>query len=323
MKHTIKITIILLSIFFLSQYIGLAVVNQYIDHDQTKITGETTFSNLPLGERPVMDQNTSYILVIAAVLIGTALLFGIIKLGAMRLWKAWFALALFITLTTSFAAFTTTFIAISLAIIFTSWRIFKNNPIIHNATEPLIYAGIAAIFVPIFNLFSISILLILIAIYDAYAVWKSKHMIVLAKAQKKAGIFAGLQIPHQWSLKKSTTDNKVISTSKQTTTSKQATTSKSKVPKFKEAKDIKKKGKVIKAHSAILGGGDIAFPLLFAGVLLKDYSMTAALILPIFATAALSILFYYSEKRKFYPAMPFIGAGCFVGLGFLSLVGLI
>ena len=315
MKHNIKITIILISIFLISQYIGLAVVNQYIDQEQTAITGETSFGNLPLGERPELNQNTSFVLVIFAVLIGTALLFGIIKFGAMKLWKAWFALALFMTLTTSFAAFTTTTIAISLAILFTAWRIFKNNPIIHNATEPLIYAGIAAIFVPVFNLFSISILLILIAIYDAYAVWKSKHMIVLAKAQKSAGIFAGLQIPHQWSFKSKT---KSISASK-----KSSKLSKSKAAKFHESTSSKTKSKVVKVQSAILGGGDIAFPLLFAGVLLKDYSMTAALIIPIFATAALSILFYYSKKGKFYPAMPFISAGCFVGLGFLWLVGLV
>ena len=314
MKHNLKIVIILLSIFFLSQYIGLAVVNQYIDSEQTAITGETSFTNLPLGERPEMNQDTSYILVIFAVLIGTALLFGIIKLGAMRLWKAWFALALFMTLTTSFAAFTPTVIAISLAIIFTAWRIFKNNPIIHNATEPLIYAGIAAIFVPIFNLKSISILLILIAIYDAYAVWKSKHMIVLAKAQKNAGIFAGLQIPHQWGVSKLIEKNQKKSAKK--STSKKS----SEAPKFQESKG---KHKVHKVQSAILGGGDIAFPLLFAGVLLKDYSVTAALILPIFATAALTILFYYSKKGKFYPAMPFIAAGCFVGLGFLWLIGLL
>ncbi|MBT4446697.1 hypothetical protein HOC96_05585, partial [archaeon] len=99
--------------------------------------------------------------------------------------------------------------------------------------------------------------------------------------------------------------------------------SKSKAAKFHESTSSKTKSKVVKVQSAILGGGDIAFPLLFAGVLLKDYSMTAALIIPIFATAALSILFYYSKKGKFYPAMPFISAGCFVGLGFLWLVGLV
>jgi presenilin-like A22 family membrane protease len=38
------------------------------------------------------------------------------------------------------------------------------------------------------------------------------------------------------------------------------------------------------------------------------------------ATLGLASLFYYSEKGKFYPAMPFITAGCFVALGFYYLV---
>ncbi len=308
MKHGIKITIILLSIFFISQYVGLAVVNQYIDYETTAVTGETSFSELPIGERPDFEANTAYIPVIIAVLIGTALLFGIIKFGAMRLWKLWFGIALLITITTSIGAFTTSIVAFTIAAILTAWRIFKNNPIIHNGTEPLVYAGIAAIFVPLFNLWSISILLVLIALYDAYAVWKSKHMIVLAKAQKNAGIFAGLQIPHRLNWKQKTQTKKA---------KKAKTKNKS---HFTNKTTTKRK---VKVQHAILGGGDIAFPLLFAGVLLKDYSIVPALILPIFATAALALLFYYSKKGKFYPAMPFIGAGCFIGLGFLWLIGLL
>tara|TARA_Y100000310_G_scaffold345611_2_gene467297 strand:- start:986 stop:1948 length:963 start_codon:yes stop_codon:yes gene_type:complete len=320
MKHSYKITIILLAIFFISQYIGLAVVNQYIDNQETIITDDgstittTNFSDLPLGERPEFNPQTAYIPILIAVLIGTALLLGIIKFGAMRLWKLWFVLALFVTFTTSIAAFTTTLVAIIVGLALTVWRIFKNNPIIHNATEPLVYAGIAAIFVPMFNLWSMSILLILISLYDAYAVWQSKHMVKLAVAQKDAGIFAGLQIPHQWKQKESK-----LKSSKHNDSNKQVS-KKASVTSFKHKK---LKSKKIKNRSAILGGGDIAFPLLLAGVLLKDFSLTAALILPIFTTVSLAILFYYSKKGKFYPAMPFISAGCFVGLGFLWLVRLL
>ncbi len=314
MKHSIKITIILLTIFFISQYIGLAVVNQYIDHETTQITGTTSFENLPLGERPEFEAQTAYIPILIAVLIGTAIIFGIIKFGAMRLWKLWFSLALFMTFTTSIAAFTNTTIAIIAAIILTAWRIFKNNPIIHNATEPLVYAGIAAIFVPVINLWSMSVLLILISLYDAYAVWQSKHMVKLAMAQKDAGIFAGLEIPHTWIWKKSKPELNSDKTETNHHKSKDITSTNT---------NNTLKHKKTQKHSAILGGGDIAFPLLLAGVLLKDFSLTAALILPIFATGSLAVLFYYSKKGKFYPAMPFISAGCFIGLGFLWIVGLL
>ena len=75
-------------------------------------------------------------------------------------------------------------------------KIFKPNFWIQNLTELFIYGGLAAIFVPFFNIWSVSILLILIALYDAYAVWKSKHMITLAKSQMEAKVFSGLLIPY-------------------------------------------------------------------------------------------------------------------------------
>ncbi len=45
------------------------------------------------------------------------------------------------------------------------------------------YTGIAILFVPILNVFWMIILLIVISIYDAYAVWKSKHMVKMANFQ--------------------------------------------------------------------------------------------------------------------------------------------
>ena len=303
MKHDFKIILILLSLFFVSQYIGLFVVDSYMGVSET---GEVEYSDLPLGERPQIEENSSFLYLLVAVLIGTLLLLGIIKLGAFNLWRLWFFLALFIALSTSFFAFSfiDTVAAMTLAFAFAIWRIYRPNVFVHNGTEPFVYAGIAAIFVSILNLFSVSILLILIAIYDAYAVWYSKHMIVLAKAQGKAGVFAGLLIPSSLKkVKKSSTLGKV-----------------SKVSKKAKVKKVKTKAK---RGAALLGGGDIIFPLLFASVLLRDFSLVGALIMPVFCVIGLGLLFYFSKKGKFYPAMPFISAACFVGLGFIWLIGLV
>ena len=38
------------------------------------------------------------------------------------------------------------------------------------------------------------------------------------------------------------------------------------------------------------------------------------------STLALAYLFYTAEKDKFYPAMPFISVGCFIGLGIVMLI---
>src|SRR3989338_8407762 len=67
-----------------------------------------------------------------------------------------------------------------------------------------------------------------------------------------------------------------------------------------------------KNNIAVLGGGDLGFPLLFAGILLKDYGFKS-IIVSVTAAIALAILLYKSEKKKYYPAMPFLTAGCLVG----------
>lgn len=64
--------------------------------------------------------------------------------------------------------------------------------------------------------------------------------------------------------------------------------------------------------SAILGGGDMGFPLLFAGVIFKTYGWVA-LISVLTSAVALAYLLIKSEKNKYYPAMPFITVGCLIG----------
>jgi hypothetical protein len=72
---------------------------------------------------------------------------------------------------------------------------------------------------------------------------------------------------------------------------------------------------------AILGGGDIAFPLIFASAVMKETaSIYMAMIIVLFATIALTILFFISKPNKFYPAMPYIGTGCLVGLAIVIAI---
>jgi len=196
-----------------------------------------------------------------------------------------------LALTFAFGAFLPGVIAFILAVLLAAYKIFRPNIYIHNLTEMFIYGGIAAIFVPVLNVASAAVLLILISIYDAYAVWKSKHMIKLAKFQTQSKVFAGLFIPY---MKKTKT-------------------------KPKAAKIVKQK----KIKTAILGGGDIAFPLLFAGAVLKTTPFLTTLIIPVAVTTSLLFLFLKSEKGKFYPAMPFLSVGCFVGYGIIALINLL
>jgi len=292
MKHTLKITLILVFIFFVPQVIGLSIINRYINHQTTVETGKVTFEVLPYNlERPQLEESTSYIWIFAAIVIGTLLMLLLVKFKKTSLWKLWFFLSVFFTLAIAFSAFINHTLAAIFAFILALMKIYKPTIIISNLTEIFIYGGLAAIFVPVINIFAALMLLILISVYDIIAVNHTKHMIKLAKFQLKSNIFAGLFIPYgKMDGKISKKDNGV--------------------------KEKKEEGK-----TAVLGGGDIGFPLIFAGVVMKDLMLNnieilgflKTLIIPIFVSLALLYLLVKSKKDKFYPAMPYLTAGCIIG----------
>ncbi|HLC74449.1 MAG TPA: presenilin family intramembrane aspartyl protease [Candidatus Nanoarchaeia archaeon] len=293
MKHNLKITLLLVSIFFLAQLIGLLIIQNYIDVQKSAETGQTAFEQLPLGiERPPVTADYSFIYITIAVLIGTVLLLLMMKFQLQLLWKVWYAFAITIALTIALNAFIPTTAAVIVSIAIAAWKVLRPNPIIHNLSELFIYGGLAVIFVPIMNIFSATMLLLLISIYDMYAVWKSKHMITLAKFQSKANIFAGFYVPY--SLK---------------------TAHMPKAPKATKTDDAK----ADKIKSAVLGGGDIAFPLLFTGTVFTQLGFIPTIIIPITTALALLALLIKGKKNTFYPAMPFLTIGCLVGYGIILL----
>ena len=106
MKHNVKITLLLVAVFLLAQMIGLFVIRNYIDIEQTQQTGQVTFEELPLGiERPQVEENYSFIYIMSAVIVGTALLLLLIYFKFYRIWKIWYGFAIFVALTIAFAAF--------------------------------------------------------------------------------------------------------------------------------------------------------------------------------------------------------------------------
>lgn len=75
-------------------------------------------------------------------------------------------------------------------------------------------------------------------------------------------------------------------------------------------------GLKIEADGAVaaLGGGDVVFPLLLAGVMLRDYSALSAIMVAYGSLIGLIILILVGDENKAYPAMPFITAGSCIGL---------
>lgn len=315
MEHNVKITIILLAMFVVTQLIGIFVVDFY---SPTKIVaGEITNVSapaLPFGlETPELKEkeefNYAFVSVIIAFMIAIFLLLLLSKLNAEFFLRLWFFLVIVISLVISFnVVFSLTglsseinllqynlpiswILALVVALPLAYIKIYKRNFFVHNFTELLIYPGIAAVFVPILNIYTIILLLILISVYDAWAVWHSGIMQKMAKYQiNQLNIFSGFFVPY--------VSKKV----------------KMQMMKLKESSNKKLKEKKIKVNVAILGGGDVVFPIITAGVVLKTLGLLPALLVIIGAVLGLSYLFFFAEKRKFYPAMPFITAGIFLGI---------
>ena len=337
MKHTLRITLFLLALFVLAQFLGLFLLQKEAKVTTiTDINGTHTnvaFDDTSVGPRPETTGSGSLIYVSIAVFIGTILVLIIVRFGQVKIWKIWFLLAVWMALSVSIGAITKLHFfydydfAIVLGLIFALWKIFRPNIIVHNLTEVLMYSGIALILVPIFDLFWAGMLLIVFSLYDMYAVWKSEHMIKMAQFQTKSKMFAGIMINY-------TTDE--TSASKISTTSSNNTLSNNKVSDNKTSKlnsskskssKITINGKPLKkvassSKNAILGGGDIAFPLIFIGSFMisliangmsKSSAFLESSIIVVTTTIALGLLFLFAKKGEFYPAMPFISAGCLVG----------
>ncbi|MCK5026337.1 MAG: hypothetical protein KAS15_07095 [Nanoarchaeota archaeon] len=327
MKHTLHITLIIAAIFLVSQVVGLVTVNQYLIVDI--IDGETNidYPETLLGEPPEVEKKTfSFIYIMLTILVGTAFIFVLIHFKLGKLWKYWFLFAVVMTLAISFGVYINPFIAFVLALILGLIKVFKPNIFVHNFTEVFIYTGVTIAILPLINLVSAFMLLLLISGYDAIAVWKSKHMIKLAEFQTESKVFAGLLIPYKDKREGEIKDAKV-KTAKVAQAKKVANLAPAAKSKNSETKKKIVKGK---AKNAILGGGDIAFPLIFASVVMQHliefegYSKLAALnstfIIAVTTTIALAALLFFSKEDRFYPAMPFISAGCILGYAIVLLL---
>jgi presenilin-like A22 family membrane protease len=300
MKHNIKITLILLGMFLITQFIGIYVVQSYSQFKY--VDGErinTPAISLPYGlETPDVEKESDFLTtifpsIIFAFILAIMLFFILTKIHSKFIIKLWFLFVVSLALAISFNVFLSSIIyssiiALIISIPLAYFKVYKQNFLIHNFTELFIYPGIAAIFVPLLNFYSIVVLLILISIYDMWAVWHSGIMQKMAKYQmNELKIFSGFFVPYL---------------------------SKKLKEKIKKMKKSSLKKSKIKVNVAILGGGDVVFPIITAGVMLLRFGIMHSLFVIFGATLGLSYLFFFAKKKKFYPAMPFITAGIFLGM---------
>ncbi len=306
----------MIGMFLAAQLIGLLVVNSFDEHfgkralqekkEQPDFSIVKEISPPPVELKGPVDIAVVITNIIFALIIATLVFFFLTKLKFGLLIKLWFVVVVFLCLLISFTlifyyffpSFIRVFeknialaeaIALPLALLLTYYKIFKRDILLHNLSELFIYGGIASVFVSFLNVYAALFLLLAISVYDIYAVWHSKFMVKMAKFQiNKLKIFTGFFVPYM---------------------------NKETLAKLKEMKKTKGKNmKKVSVSLAILGGGDVAFPLIFAGTVLLAYGFVNALIVVLSTALALLFLLAFSEKGKFYPAMPFLTAGCILGL---------
>ena len=206
MKHPFKITYILLLLFFFSQIIGLAVIaydaqiTQEIDIETNITITHVTYEDTALGPRPEVKNHTSLVYILFAIALVTILLLFIMRFrSGVVFWKLWYFLAVFIAMTVTLGVFLPASLASILALILSSLKLFYKKDLIHNLTEIVVYTGIALLVTPLFSVLWVFILLFAISLYDAYAVWKSKHMIKLAEFTTQTKLFPGFSLHYPFS----------------------------------------------------------------------------------------------------------------------------
>lgn len=334
MKHTIAITLTILAMFLISQMLGILIINSYDSYfgktaqqkvqegklvqPEVSIVKETVPPEIEL-KKPI-DILSVVISIVIAIIIASVVFFLLSRIKITLLIKIWFSFVVFICLTIAITLLiypllgTTLFVlleknislaeimAVPLALVLTFYKIIRRNIIVHNVTELFIYPGLAIIFLPLVNVIVVLILLLAISTYDIIAVWKTQYMINLAKFQiKHLKIFTGFFLPYLSEKDKARIEKLKIAVKREK-------------EKTKKQDKVRKKKIKVKVHLAALGGGDVAFPMIFAGAILVAHGLFASIITILCATLALALLLLFSEKGKVYPAMPFLTIGCIIGL---------
>jgi presenilin-like A22 family membrane protease len=179
-----------------------------------------------------------------------------------------------------FSLFLPDIIALALIIFLMFWWLRSSSILSHNLLMGIGLAGIGASLGLSFKPEVLVLILLILSVYDFIAVYKTKHMIKMAKSMIEAGVVMGLIIPKR-------------------------------LNEFSEkTKQVKTGGKFM-----ILGGGDIAFPLILT-ISLIPYGIVNSIIVAVFSLIGISfsfLIFSLQKERKPMPALPPIALFSIIG----------
>jgi len=159
-------------------------------------------------------------------------------------------------------------LALTLMVFLVLWWIKKPSVLIQDICVILAIAGVGSSLGITFAPLAIVLLLVIFSIYDFIAVYKTKHMVRMAKEMIESRAILALVIP-------------------------------STLSDFKESLDRIRPG----GQFLILGGGDIVFPLLLCASLIPQGVINSSIV-AVFALVGLSVSFYLFSSQKFRQAIP-------------------
>lgn len=209
------------------------------------------------------------------VAVSTFIVFLIIKYLGWKPIKIFFAFVLFAGILPIFDLFLPAYASLGLTLGIIALRFLRPSIISHNLAIAISIAGVSAYLALTLNVLTVILILAGLSIYDLIAVFKTKHMIKLAKSMMRGGVPLSIVAPR--ALKVEEKEDKVYEVSQ-------------------------------------LGTGDVALPLVFSITVLVEYGMVSALIVSLSALAGLLIAFLWISKlKKPIPALPPISILSLIG----------
>jgi len=199
-----------------------------------------------------------------------------------------FAFLIFVGADIVFSAFIkNSLIAVALALLVVALRFLWPNVLTQNIAIIIAIAGVSAQLGALLTPQAVIILLVILSLYDVWAVFKTKHMVGMARGLIQRGMMPVIVLPDNW----------------RNFTAKLETVKKSKLKPSKEPS----------LKYVMLGTGDLAFPLVFA-VSVLSYGIQSAFAVVIGAFFGVLFIHILMTSKKFsaLPALPPIAIGSII-----------
>ena len=294
MKHPTNVVLKIILYFTIIQIFGLIADYVLLSHHEISSASATT---------------SSFLSIIVSLIFAIALFFILLRFKFRRSVFVWYFISFFFAVILTLNVFFNIYLSLIFAVLLTFLK-FKTK--FNNVAEIFIYPGIAIILATALNLTYAIILMILMAIYDFFSVRISKHMIFMAESELSQNNFMGLKFDYSAPVSESNVASSQSESEKGSTENVltiRHTTNKKEINDVHEKNNINSENRV-----AVLGGGDLAFSLIFSDVVLNSLGMFNAIFTLVFSILGISFLFYISSKNKYYPAIPYLTLFIFSGL---------